>query len=121
MSWLDNCIAIPTCGIDIVPNFFATPKYPEIFAPLLTKIYEENEKVICDYDKQIQFVINSPDGYVYTFSSSKMLVGYRYFQQEEKVAGGFPELVTPDTIAYSELLEYTILKIKSVIEYYSAD
>lgn len=118
MSWLDNCIAIPTCGVGISPDFLAIARYSEIFAPLMSEIQQDEDEVSYQYNELKSLLIMAPSGYRYEFLPGKISVSFRYNHKQEKIEGDFRKILKPELLAYSDLLNTTIENTKNSFKHY---
>ncbi len=105
MIWLDQVLALPAIGVEMVTDFFLDSELKKTFAPLITNLANTEGNITVTGTKNSGISFNEQKGFIYTIEPSNLLIESKYPIKQKRTPGALPFTELPDLQTYSNLLE----------------
>lgn len=120
LTWLDQVLAVPTVGVQIVPNFRMASQLAQSAAPVIDSIFGEEGEINLDAKNPFQLSFRTKTGFSFNLSPTDLVVAFNYAVVSKRRAGSLPAVEEIRIRPYTTILEETGERIRDVLRTLSA-
>ena len=114
MRWLDQVLAVPSVGIQIVPNFSTASRYVSAAATLVDEVLEKDHEIIFDAKSPFDFAIRTKAGIGAKISATELVADFSYSVLPKPEAGNLPSFIQVTRRPYTSILDEVVGRLTHV-------